>query len=152
MECPHCGSLNSKVVDSRLTSDRVSIRRRRKCLACWERFTTYESTEERILSILIRKKARYGATKASLKTTLAFISKTLKDLSNETKKLVAQADKLHRAQLPAGSKRKATDKAASKKKGTHANDTKTDDRPFGKRTDERQGNIPGGKNPGKRGL
>ena len=90
MECPHCGSLNSKVVDSRLTSDRVSIRRRRKCLACWERFTTYESTEERILPILIRKKARYGATKASLKITLAFISKTLKDLSNETKKLVAQ--------------------------------------------------------------
>ena len=130
MECPHCGSLSSKVVDSRLTSDRVSIRRRRKCLACWERFTTYESTEERMLPILIRKKARYGATKASLKTTLAFISKTLKDLSKETKKLVAQADKLdrhaprrprplgrgaHRAQLPAGSKRKATTKAASKK-------------------------------------
>jgi transcriptional regulator NrdR family protein len=152
MECPHCGSLNSKVVDSRLTSDRVSIRRRRKCLACWERFTTYESTEERILPILIRKKARHGATKGSLKTTLAFISKTLKVLSNETKKLVTQADKLDRAQSAAGAKRKATNKAASKKKGTYANDTKTDDRLFGKRTDERQGNIPGGENPGKRGL
>ena len=65
-------------------------------MACWERFTTYESTEERMLPILIRKKARYGATKASLKTMLAFISKTIKDLSKETKKLVAQADKLDR--------------------------------------------------------
>lgn len=98
MECPYCVSIASKVVDSRLTSDRVSIRRRRECLLCLERFTTYESTEEHMLSVLIKKKVGYGSTKTSLKTLLPFISKTLKDLSNETKKLVAQVDMLERTQ------------------------------------------------------
>jgi transcriptional regulator NrdR family protein len=109
MECPHCVSLTSKVVDSRLTSDRVSIRRRRECLLCSERFTTYESTEERMLPVLIKKKVGHGSTKASLKTLLPFISETLKDLSNETKKLAAQVDMHERIQA-AGvvSKKKAS--------------------------------------------
>jgi hypothetical protein len=99
MECPHCVSLTSKVVDSRLTSDRVSIRRRRECLLCLERFTTYESTEERMLPVLIKKKVGHKSTKTTLKTLLPFISETLKDLSNETKKLVAQVDILERTQV-----------------------------------------------------
>jgi len=108
MECPHCESLTSKVVDSRLTSERVSIRRRRECLLCLQRFTTYESTEEQMLPVLIKKKVGHGSTKRSLKTLLPFISETLKDLSNETKKLAAQVDMLERSQATAG--------AASKKK------------------------------------
>ena len=109
MECPHCVSLTSKVVDSRLTSDRVSIRRRRECLLCSERFTTYESTEERMLPVLIKKKVGHGSTKTSLKTLLPFISETLKDLSNETKKLAAQVNMHERIQA-AGvvSKKKAS--------------------------------------------
>ena len=109
MECPHCVSLTSKVVDSRLTSDRISIRRRRECLLCSERFTTYESTEERMLPVLIKKKVGHGSTKTSLKTFLPFISETLKDLSNETKKLAAQVDMHERIQA-AGvvSKKKAS--------------------------------------------
>ncbi len=55
MECPHCESIDNKVIDSRLTRERFSIRRRRECLTCSERFTTYESTEERLLTVLIRK-------------------------------------------------------------------------------------------------
>jgi len=110
MECPHCVSLTSKVVDSRLTSDRVSIRRRRECLLCLQRFTTYESTEEHMLPVLIKKKVGHGSTKRSFKTLLPFISDTLKDLSNETKKLVAQVDMLERSQAAAGaiSKKKAS--------------------------------------------
>ena len=42
MKCTNCSSLDSKVVDSRLTQDSTSIRRRRECLACSFRFTTYE--------------------------------------------------------------------------------------------------------------
>ena len=98
MECPHCVSLTSKVVDSRLTSDRVSIRRRRECLLCLERFTTYESTEEHMLPVLIKKKVGHRSTKTRLKTLLPFISETLKDLSNETKKLAAQVDMRERTQ------------------------------------------------------
>ncbi len=108
MECPHCVSIASKVVDSRLTSDRVSIRRRRECLLCLERFTTYESTEEHMFPVLIKKKVGYGSTKTSLKTLLPFISKTLKDLSNETKKLVAQVDELERTQAAGAISKKKT--------------------------------------------
>lgn len=42
MKCPACGNLESKVVDSRPSDDGLTIRRRRECLACGRRFTTYE--------------------------------------------------------------------------------------------------------------
>ena len=42
MKCPHCGYHESKVIDSRPTDEYASIRRRRECLACQRRFTTYE--------------------------------------------------------------------------------------------------------------
>ena len=43
MKCPHCGYSESKVVDSRHSEDGLSIRRRRECLSCQKRFTTYET-------------------------------------------------------------------------------------------------------------
>ena len=46
MKCPFCNSLESKVVDSRSSQDSRAIRRRRECLSCHERFTTYERIEE----------------------------------------------------------------------------------------------------------
>ena len=45
MKCMFCGDLDSKVIDSRLSSDGNSIRRRRECLKCGKRFTTYEVIE-----------------------------------------------------------------------------------------------------------
>ncbi|HHW90329.1 MAG TPA: transcriptional repressor NrdR [Clostridiales bacterium] len=45
MKCPFCGYTESKVVDSRATDDNNSIRRRRECLECKKRFTTYENIE-----------------------------------------------------------------------------------------------------------
>ncbi len=45
MRCPKCGSLEDKVIDSRPSKDGLSIRRRRECLACETRFTTYEEIE-----------------------------------------------------------------------------------------------------------
>ena len=54
MKCFFCGSLNSKVIDSRDTAMQKSIRRRRECLNCGKRFTTYESVE--IVPILIIKR------------------------------------------------------------------------------------------------
>ncbi len=45
MRCPKCGSLEDKVIDSRLSKDGASIRRRRECLACETRYTTYEEIE-----------------------------------------------------------------------------------------------------------
>ena len=45
MKCPYCGYQESKVVDSRHSEDGTSIRRRRECLECQKRFTTYEIVE-----------------------------------------------------------------------------------------------------------
>ena len=45
MKCPYCGYKESKVVDSRPADEGNSIRRRRECLACEKRFTTYETME-----------------------------------------------------------------------------------------------------------
>ena len=54
MKCPKCGSLNDKVVDSRQSKDGTVIRRRRECLECGYRFTTYERFEEE--KIIVKKK------------------------------------------------------------------------------------------------
>jgi len=45
VHCPFCSTQDTKVIDSRLVADGTSIRRRRECLACKERFTTFESAE-----------------------------------------------------------------------------------------------------------
>lgn len=45
MHCPFCGHIETKVTDSRLTADGRQIRRRRECLGCGERFTTFETAE-----------------------------------------------------------------------------------------------------------
>lgn len=45
MKCIYCGCIESKVVDSRLSDDGTSIRRRRECLNCMKRYTTYEKVE-----------------------------------------------------------------------------------------------------------
>ncbi|MGC1405083.1 MAG: transcriptional regulator NrdR [Thermodesulfobacteriota bacterium] len=57
MKCPYCGTFNNKVVDSRLSKEGVSIRRRRECNACQRRFTTYEKVEE-IHPVVIKKDGR----------------------------------------------------------------------------------------------
>lgn len=54
MKCPYCGYQESKVVDSRHSDDGGSIRRRRECLSCQKRFTTYETVES--LPIIVVKK------------------------------------------------------------------------------------------------
>jgi len=54
MKCPACGALDSKVVDSRPTEEYATIRRRRECIQCGKRFTTYEKIES--TPILVIKK------------------------------------------------------------------------------------------------
>ncbi|MCK4259108.1 MAG: transcriptional repressor NrdR [Halanaerobiales bacterium] len=54
MKCPYCNYTESKVVDSRAIEVSTSIRRRRECLSCGERFTTYERIEE--LPLTVRKR------------------------------------------------------------------------------------------------
>lgn len=58
MRCPFCGAQDTKVVDSRLSGDGDQVRRRRKCEACGERFTTYESAELNLPRVVKRDGSR----------------------------------------------------------------------------------------------
>ena len=58
MKCPHCGFQESKVVDSRHSEDGTSIRRRRECLKCQRRFTTYETVESLPIIVVKRDNSR----------------------------------------------------------------------------------------------
>ena len=57
MKCPSCSNLENKVIDSRLNKEGNSTRRRRECLSCGERFTTYERIEK-TLPFLIKQDGR----------------------------------------------------------------------------------------------
>ena len=58
MKCPYCGHTDSKVIDSRPTEDGEKIRRRRECLGCGSRFTTYEVVETVPLMVVKRDRSR----------------------------------------------------------------------------------------------
>ena len=57
MKCPFCGHLEDKVVDSRSSKEGDAIRRRRECLKCEARFTTYKMVEE-VLTLVVKKDGR----------------------------------------------------------------------------------------------
>jgi len=80
MKCPYCGYKEDKVVDSRSTADSSAVRRRRECLKCGKRFTTYEYVEEVSLMVIKkdsrrepfdRKKALAGIMKACEKRPIS---------------------------------------------------------------------------------
>ena len=66
MKCPYCDYLESKVIDSRPIDDGASIRRRRECLACQKRFTTYEIMERLPLVVIKRDGSRQTFDKMKL--------------------------------------------------------------------------------------
>ncbi len=58
MRCPFCGAQDTKVVDSRLSGDGDQVRRRRRCVVCSERFTTYETAELNLPRVVKRDGSR----------------------------------------------------------------------------------------------
>ncbi len=58
MKCPYCGTIEDKVVDSRLSAESIAVRRRRECLKCGRRFTTYEHIEGLPLMVIKKDKRR----------------------------------------------------------------------------------------------
>ncbi|MGH9057883.1 MAG: transcriptional regulator NrdR [Acidimicrobiales bacterium] len=75
MRCPHCSSQDDRVVDSRSTDEGAAIRRRRECLACGRRFTTYERAEEVPLMVVKRSGAREPFERAKVVAGVAAASK-----------------------------------------------------------------------------
>ena len=68
MRCPYCGELDSKVIDSRPTEDGEKIRRRRECLICGKRFTTYEIVETVPLMVVKKDRSREAFDRQKLLT------------------------------------------------------------------------------------
>jgi transcriptional repressor NrdR len=66
MKCPYCKADNSKVVDSRNYQDGLAIKRRRECIQCGKRFTTYEKVEQKPLYVIKKNKSREEFKKAKV--------------------------------------------------------------------------------------
>ena len=66
MRCFYCGNIDSKVVDSRSTDDGTAIRRRRECLVCGKRFTTYEKIESVPIIVIMKDKSRQAFDREKL--------------------------------------------------------------------------------------
>ena len=66
MKCPYCGYSESKVIDSRPADDGASIRRRRECLSCAKRFTTYETVESLPMVVVKKDGSRQSFDRAKV--------------------------------------------------------------------------------------
>lgn len=66
MRCPKCGCVDDKVIDSRASKEGATIRRRRECLACNHRFTTYEEIEQKGLMVVKRDDRREAFNREKL--------------------------------------------------------------------------------------
>jgi transcriptional repressor NrdR len=71
MRCPKCGSRDDKVIDSRQSRDSSSIRRRRQCLKCGYRFTTYEEIERSDLRVIKRDRTHEPFDRRKLAGSIA---------------------------------------------------------------------------------
>jgi transcriptional repressor NrdR len=71
MRCPKCGSRDDKVIDSRQSRDSSSIRRRRECLSCEYRFTTYEEIERSDLRVVKRDRTHEPFDRRKLASSVA---------------------------------------------------------------------------------
>ena len=99
MRCPKCGSLEDKVIDSRVSKDGASIRRRRECILCEYRFTTYEEIERADIRVikrdgrgepLDRHKLLAGMTKACEKRPVS-----LSDLERTAEEIIQDLETNH---------------------------------------------------------
>jgi len=71
VRCPHCGSIDDKVIESRTLANGDAIRRRRECMACGYRFTSYERTEDRQLMVIKRSGRREPFDRAKIEKGVA---------------------------------------------------------------------------------
>jgi len=92
MRCPACSHLDDKVVDSRQADDGVTIRRRRECLACSARFTTFERLEEVPLMVTKRSGDRVPFSRASITSGVLAASKGRPVPADAIEQLVADVE------------------------------------------------------------
>ena len=107
MRCPHCGSIDDKVIESRTLANGDAIRRRRECNGCGYRFTSYERTEDRQFMVIKRSghrepfdrmKIERGITRALEKRPVSQMS--IERLVNEIEDMAAIMGKVNH-EIPA---------------------------------------------------
>lgn len=93
MKCPFCGNVEDKVIDSRISTEGDTIRRRRECLKCQKRFTTYERLEEIPLMVIKKDGRREPFDRKKL---LAGILKACEKRPIPMEKIEAMVDEVER--------------------------------------------------------
>lgn len=92
MRCPSCSSLDDKVVDSRAAEEGAAIRRRRECLQCGRRFTTYERVEEAPLVVVKRNGCRQPFDRAKVLAGLQAATKNLAVSRDQLESIAAEVE------------------------------------------------------------
>jgi transcriptional repressor NrdR len=100
VRCPSCGSLDDKVVDSRTAEDGLAIRRRRECLACSRRFTTFERVEELPLVVVKRSGFRAPFERAKIVGGLRAATKNRPVTTDQLEALAAEVEEALRLEGP----------------------------------------------------
>jgi transcriptional repressor NrdR len=100
MRCPSCASLDDKVVDSRLADDGAAIRRRRECLGCSRRFTTFERVEEVALVVVKRSGHRAPFDRAKIVGGLRAAAKNRPVSDDQLEALAAEVEEALRLEGP----------------------------------------------------
>jgi transcriptional repressor NrdR len=92
VRCPHCSSPDDKVVDSRAAEDGAAIRRRRECLSCGRRFTTYERLEEVPFTVVKRSGQRVPFDRSKIVDGVRAASKNRPVTEEEMEGLAADVE------------------------------------------------------------
>ncbi|MCF7943913.1 MAG: transcriptional regulator NrdR [Spirochaetia bacterium] len=108
MRCPHCGNIDDKVIESRQNSSGTSIRRRRECLKCHYRYTSYEKIEEKPLKVVKRDGRREVFDIAKLENGLQKSLEKRRISQNSVEHILHEIE--DKAVLKAGNKREITSK------------------------------------------
>ncbi|MCI6675066.1 MAG: transcriptional regulator NrdR [Sphaerochaetaceae bacterium] len=109
MRCPHCGMNDDKVLESRTNHAGTVIRRRRECLACGYRFTSYEKTEDKPLMVIKRSGRREPFDEAKLERSITVCTEKLPVSQVQIEQIVDEVEAS--LNLKAGTTREITSKA-----------------------------------------
>ena len=107
MKCPYCADANTQVVDTRENEDGDTVRRRRRCLACDKRFTTYERVELQLPLVVKKNGSRVDYDRDKLQSSMAL---ALRKRSVTTESLEAAIDRIEERLVTLGEREVASDR------------------------------------------
>lgn len=107
MKCPYCGDANTQVVDTRENEDGDTVRRRRRCLSCDKRFTTYERIELQLPLVVKKNGSRVDYDREKLKASMSL---ALRKRPVTTESLDAALDRIEERLVTLGEREVSSDR------------------------------------------